>query len=88
MTADIAQETTWLLTPVIQMGFAAFSAILLGVIIWLIKALLGILSKTNEIIAANTEAIKSVNETTETELTLMRDLYNKVISRPCIAERE
>ena len=82
-------ETTELfLQPVVQYGFLGFSAVLLGVVIWLIRRLLGVLEATNRIIAANTEAIKDVTALTSELLTLNRQVHDKLLARPCIANGE
>ena len=78
----------WMIQPVIQYGFLGFSAVLLGVVIWLIKKLLGVLEANNQIITANTEAIRDLTHMTSDLLKIDRSLHDKVISRPCIAERE
>jgi len=77
-----------LLQPVVQYGFLGFSAVLLGVVIWLIKRLLSVLEATNRIIAANTGAIKDVTVLTGDLLRLNRQVYDKLLSRPCIANGE
>jgi len=77
-----------LFTPFIQYGFAGMSMLLVGVIVWLIGRLLKLLDETNKIIAANTEAIHDVGETSRDSMRLTRQLHDKLISRPCIAERE
>jgi len=74
--------------PIIQYGFLGFSAVLLGVIIWLIRRLLEVLEANNRIIAANTEAIRDLNNMTGDLLKLNRSLHDKLISRPCIAAGE
>ena len=74
--------------PIVQYGFLGFSAVLLGVVIWLIKRLLSVLDATNRIIAANTEAIRDLRQMTADLLRLNRSLHDKIISRPCIAREE
>lgn len=76
------------LQPIIQYGFLGFSAVLLGVVIWLIKRLLAVLEATNRIIAANTEAIRDLTKLTGDLVKLNRSVYDKLISRPCIAQGE
>ena len=78
----------WMLQPIVQYGFLGFSAVLLGVVIWLIRRLLGVLEANSRIIAANTEAIRDLTNMTADLLKLNRNLYDKVISRPCIASGE
>lgn len=77
-----------LLEPMMQYGFAGMSAVLISIIVWLIGKLLKLLQQTNAIIAANTEAIRGVDERTRDELKLMRDLREKILARPCIAKEE
>ena len=74
--------------PIIQYGFLGFSAVLLGIVIWLIKRLLGVLEATGNIIASNTEAVRDLGQMTADLLKLNRSLHDKVISRPCIARKE
>lgn len=74
--------------PIVQYGFLGFSAVLLGVVVWLIQRLLAVLEANNRIIAANTEAIRDLNNMTSDLLKLDRSLHDKIISRPCIAARE
>ena len=74
--------------PIVQYGFLGFSAVLLGVVIWLIQKLLGVLDANNRIIAANTEAIRDLTSMTADLLKINRSLHDKIISRPCIAAKE
>jgi len=78
----------WMIRPIVQYGFLGFSGVLLGVVIWLIKRLLAVLEANNRIIAANTEAIRDLTTMTRDLLKINRSLHDKIISRPCIAERE
>lgn len=78
----------WMVQPVVQYGFLGFSAVLLGVVIWLIRRLLEVLEANNRIIAANTEAIRDLTGMTCDLLKLHRSLHDKIISRPCIAREE
>jgi hypothetical protein len=76
-------------------GFAGFSLILLGVIVWLVKKILGVIEHNNTVIASNTKAMQMLlheisnlrTEFSKHEETLSQ-LRDKVISRPCIATRE
>jgi len=77
-----------MIQPVVQYGFLGFSVVLLGVVIWLISKLLDVLEANNQIIAANTEAIRDLTRTTSDLLNLNRSLHDKIISRPCIAREE
>ena len=77
----------WVIEPIVRYGFVGFSAVLLGVVIWLIRKLLEVLEANNKIIAANTEAIRDLTSTTSDLLKLNRSLHDKIISRPCIANQ-
>lgn len=87
-------QNLWL-EPIVQYGFLGLSAILLGIIVWLIRRLLVLLEQTNSIIAQNTQAIaknssaidEQTLQTAETAKAVWR-LHDKLISRPCIAARE
>ncbi len=74
--------------PIVQYGFLGFSAVLLGLVIWLIQKLLGVLDANNRIISANTEAVRDLAAMSADLLKLNRSLHDKIISRPCIARRE
>ena len=77
-----------ILQPIVDYGFVGFSAVLLGVVIWLIKKLLGVLAENSHIIAGNTQAIGDLARMTADLLKINRSLHDKIISRPCIARRE
>ena len=76
------------LEPIVQYGFLGFSVVLLGVVIWLIHKLLGMLEETNKIIAANTKAISDLSTLANDLLVLNRSVHDKLISRPCIAHAD
>ena len=80
--------TDWMVEPIVRYGFMGFSAVLLGLVIWLISRLLAVLDANTRVIEANTEAIRNLTGMTSDLLKLNRSLHDKVISRPCIAERE
>ena len=72
--------------PYIQMGFAGFAFLLVFVIVWLIRRLLAILDKTNQIIAGNTEAINRVHDTTNDLKSLVADVRDQLFQRPCLMQ--
>ena len=80
--------SNWMIQPVVQYGFLGFSAVLLGVVIWLIRRLLGVLEANNRVISANTEAIRDLMRMTGDLMKINRSLHDKIISRPCIAAKE
>ena len=82
------EETTNLFTPLLQYGFAGFSLILVAIIVWLIRRLLAVLDQTNSIIAQNTSAVRDVSRATTEETAIVRQLYDKMLARPCIAREE
>lgn len=64
------------LAPVLQWGFAGFSLLLLGIVVWQFKQLLAVLKTTNRVVTSCTHAIEGARETSEqvrTELRAMRD---------------
>ena len=75
------------LEPLTQAGFVGFSAVLLGVVIWLIRRLMAVMSTMNTIVADNTAAMKMLTATVTDLMVLTRSLHDKVISRPCIARQ-
>jgi len=77
-----------IMAPLLQYGFAGMCVILIGIIIWLINRLLGILEKTNNIIAENTSAISQVGQQTSETFKVVIECKDKIISRPCIAKFE
>jgi hypothetical protein len=77
-----------LLQPLVQFGFVGFSAVLLGIVVWLIKRLLVVLERNTEVVALNTSAINTLTTMTADLLVLNRSLHDKIISRPCIAQEE
>jgi len=74
--------------PIVKYGFMGFSAVLLGLVIWLIRRLLAVLDANTRVIEANTAAIRDLTHMTSDLLRLNRSLHDKLISRPCIAEKE
>lgn len=78
--------TTNLMNPIIQYGFAGFSVILLGILIWLVRELLKVLKENNKVIATNTAAIVQVDEHTRNTLAVSIECKNELLQRPCIAK--
>jgi len=80
------QITTNLMTPIMQYGFAGFSVILLGILIWLVRELLKVLKENNKVIATNTAAIVQVDEHAKNTLAVSIECKNELLKRPCIAK--
>lgn len=77
-----------LLEPVVQYGFLGFSVVLLGVVIWLIRKLLMVLDRNNEVITANTQAVENLCKTSAELMKLNREVHDKLLARPCIAREK
>lgn len=79
------EQTTNIMTPIMQYGFAATTAICLGIIVWMIKNFIRVLEENNKVIAANTAAVVAVDKNAESTLNLAVELKNELYKRPCIA---
>lgn len=79
-------DSTHIMQPLIQYGFAGFSLILLAVLIWLIRELLLVLKENNRVIAENTHAISSVDANTKSTFNIMVEIKDELLKRPCIAK--
>lgn len=77
--------TNNIMTPVMQYGFAGLSAVLLGILVWLIRELLEVLKETNNVIAINTQAIKNVDGNSQAALKVGIEVKDELYKRPCIA---
>lgn len=73
------------MTPVIQYGFAGFCVVLIVIIVWLISRLLEVLKDTNQIISANTTAIKAVDANSKAALDAAVESKELLLQRPCVA---
>jgi hypothetical protein len=73
---------------IIQSGFAGFCVILLVILFWLVRQLIGLQKDTNTIIAEGTETNKKVLDHITQQTKIMQDLYTKMLSRPCISKHE
>ena len=82
----MSNETSVIMSPLIQYGFAGFSLILLMVLVWLIRELLSVLKENNRVIAENTHAIKTVDDNTQNTFDIMVEIKDELLKRPCIAK--
>jgi len=73
-----------LFSPAVQWGFAGFSFVLLGIIVWLVRHLLRVLHETNRVISENTAVMRTITASQSSLLELMRDVHDNLISRPCL----
>jgi hypothetical protein len=74
-------ESTQIMGPVIQYGFAGFSVILLAILIWLIRELLSILKENNIVITKNTEAINTVAKVSTESFAIMIQIKDELLRR-------
>jgi len=79
-------DSSVIMSPLIQYGFAGFSIVLLAVLIWLIRELLSVLKESNKVIAENTQAIKYVGTVTKNTFEIMVEVKDELLKRPCIAK--
>lgn len=82
----MSNETSVIMSPLIQYGFAGFSLILLAVLVWLIRELLFVLKANNRVIAENTHAIETVDKSTTNTFEIMVEIKDELLKRPCIAK--
>lgn len=67
-------------------GFAAICIILLAMLSWLIRSLLQILKDNGEIIAANSDAIRSLSDHIERNNKVSEEMRTELYRRPCILD--
>lgn len=72
----------------LQYGFASVCVVLFAILIWLIKALLLLQKETNKVIQENTTTNRRIVELQERQTQNLDMLKEKLISRPCIAQKE
>ncbi len=71
-------------SPLIQLGFAGLCLILLAIIVWLIRQLLQVIERNNQVISQMTEVIRDVDEHIHANGRVMDDLRDRLLARPCI----
>jgi hypothetical protein len=69
-------------------GFAGFCGILLWIIVWLVHRLLNIMEENNRIIGENTKVIQDMLISSKDQFEIMIQIKDKLLSRPCIADKE
>jgi len=85
---DTSGALLHLMNPILQWGFAGFSAVLIAIIVWLIRRLLDVLERTNIIITENTVTIRAQGVLSQDQLKLLRSINDKLLARPCIVRGE
>jgi len=76
-------ETTTIMQPIMQFGFAGLCVALLGIVIWLIKQLLAVIDRNNIVVMGNTQAIMAVDKNAKDARDIALELKNEIIRRPC-----
>jgi len=79
-------DTDAILAPIIQYGFAGFSAVLLIILVWLTRALLKALTQNTHVIDRNTSAIETCTAGTTELRREVRGMKEEFLKRPCIAK--
>jgi hypothetical protein len=92
--AAVSPEVS-VMTEYIQWGFAGFAFLLVSVIVWLIGQLLKILAvfaKANErwveVVTNNTAAIAVLSSGAQEHKSLLIEVKNGLLSRPCLLPEE
>jgi len=82
-----------LFSPYIQYGFAGFSFLLVGVIVWLVRQVLrnqrdgnAIQRHLAEVIAGNTHAIAECGALAADQMRLLRQIHDRLLQRPCLMQ--
>jgi cell division protein FtsB len=76
------------LTSVLQYGFAGFSLVLVGVIVWLIRQLLAVLRANNRALASLTAALVKVTGDTGETRDEVRQLREELLKRTCMLSQQ
>ena len=87
----IAETTPLLENGLIQLGFAGFSVLLLGLLFWTIKQLIAVITKNNSVLAKIIDTNKETSEGLDgVKFQLidvkdeMRKIHEDFITRPCM----
>ena len=73
-----------LFAPSIQLGFAGFACVLTGIIVWLVRRLIDVITQNNTVISGNTEAIHRLKDVTDDQKALMQEIRDELLKRPCL----
>lgn len=73
---------------VVQYGFAGFSIVLLGVLIWLLRKFIELQKQTIDALNENTDVTRGAKQKILTIEKTTFDIRDKLQSRPCIAKKE
>lgn len=81
-------DTGPVLEPMVQHGFVGVAAVLLVFLAWVVRRLLSLLESIGGIIHDNTQAIRSLDMRNAELVRLVDSVRDRLLSRPCIADRE
>ena len=76
------------MTPYIQYGFAGFAFLLLAMLFWLVRRLLGLLKDNTTVITGNTATIASAADTMTEVKTLAIEIKDQQLKNPCMLPEE
>lgn len=74
-----------IMSPGLQYGAFSISAMLIGVIIWQFRELLGVMRDNQKVIDANSRVIEQALKSNESTQEMVRDIRDRLMERPCIA---
>ena len=72
--------------PYVQAGFAGLSFLLVGVIVWLVRQVLGVLRETHSVIERNTAALDRLHVAISANQHELERLQRLLYARPCLAD--
>jgi cell division protein FtsB len=77
-----------MLTPVLQYGFAGLCLVLIAVLAWLMNRVLQVLGRTSDVIAANTETIRTVEAAVKETEAAVHSVRDQLLRFTCPYEHE
>ena len=80
-------ESQIISSPWIQGGFAVFCCVQTAIIVWLIRQLLDVIRKSNDVNERLTDVISKANDNGAKTLTMFTDIRDRLLSRPCLKDR-
>lgn len=72
-------DTSPMLSPIVQYGFAGFCAVLLAMGFWMFNKVIVVLQDTNKVIEQNTGAIRDLHNRSTEQTALIRQLHEEVL---------
>lgn len=72
-----------IMLPILQYGFAGFSLVLLGLLVWLVRQLIILQKHDTEVIAGNTQVVSGLTKAVESVLALQRETRDSIKAGRC-----